>query len=62
MGEPIPKTYIELEKLVIEERRTVSPPIITWRQWIKLGNIANITDNNTLIRAAKFLSNLVRNR
>lgn len=64
MGEPMPLTYLELEKEVIAEREKRKglgqPPIVAWRDWIKMGNIANITEESTLIRATKLFHELVR--
>lgn len=63
MGEPLPRTYLELENLVIAEKanrnREGKPPIVTWSEWIKMGNIANIHDEGTLTRATKLFHEMV---
>ena len=59
MGEPMPQSYVELEKLLIEERKEKVPPIISWKEWVHLGSIASISDPSTLLRATNFLHNLV---
>jgi hypothetical protein len=45
MGELMPLTYVELEKLVIAERaerKESGSPIISWKDFIRLGHIASI--------------------
>lgn len=65
MGEPMPLTYIELEKVIIAERdkrkEEGKPPIVSWKDWIKMGNIANISEEGTLLRATKLFHELVIN-
>lgn len=62
MGEPMPLTYLELEKVIKEETKTRKensrPPIVTWKKFQKFGVIANISDESTLLRAAKFFHDM----
>lgn len=59
-GEQLPKTYIELEKLVIEGRTTTHPPITTFKDFRKYGAIANIVhDDRKLLRATLLFHELV---
>lgn len=59
MGEMMPKTYLELGKLVKEARTQHSPPLVTWQEFLRFGKLANITDENVLLRATKFFHELV---
>eukprot|EP01117_Protostelium_nocturnum_P011694 TRINITY_DN4256_c3_g1_i11.p1 TRINITY_DN4256_c3_g1~~TRINITY_DN4256_c3_g1_i11.p1 ORF type:complete len:1743 (-),score=580.06 TRINITY_DN4256_c3_g1_i11:39-5267(-) len=60
MGEAIPKAYLELERLILEERRVQSSktPIIKWSDYTKLGTLASIHDEKTLQRATQFFHDL----
>lgn len=58
MGEQLPQSYMELERLIKEEavsRRAAGlAPIATWREFIKWGIVANITEENVSIAAQLF--------
>lgn len=40
---------MELEKIILDYCKS-SSPIVTWKNFIKIGNIANIFDPSTLLR------------
>ena len=63
MGEELPLTYQELEKLILNERETRKQnnkaPIVSWQEFIKLGAMANMKDEEALARAAGLFHDLV---
>eukprot|EP01114_Cavostelium_apophysatum_P022155 TRINITY_DN7922_c0_g2_i4.p1 TRINITY_DN7922_c0_g2~~TRINITY_DN7922_c0_g2_i4.p1 ORF type:complete len:1489 (-),score=439.35 TRINITY_DN7922_c0_g2_i4:127-4593(-) len=56
MGELMPQSYLELEKLIIEERKTKN--IVGWPYLLKLGAVANLNDSGAILRAVKMLHEL----
>ncbi|PRP80501.1 hypothetical protein PROFUN_11723 [Planoprotostelium fungivorum] len=58
MGESIPRAYLELERILLEERATRTPPIMSWDDYRKIGQLASIHDDMTLERATQFFHDL----
>lgn len=58
MGEIIPKTFAELEKLVKQEKKKIVPPVVSWKELEAMGVMCNIKSSNTLFTAAQWLHNL----
>ncbi|KYR02814.1 leucine-rich repeat-containing protein (LRR) [Tieghemostelium lacteum] len=58
MGEALPRSYMLLENIVKEETKKRIIPTISWPEFIQLGQICTITDENELLRATMFLNQL----
>jgi hypothetical protein len=58
MGEQLPQSYLELERLIREEaisrRAAGHAPIATWREFVKWGIVANITEESVAVAAQLF--------
>jgi small GTP-binding protein len=57
MGEELPTSYLELEKMVLHEKSRV-PPIVSWRDFSGMAQICNIRDEKELVSATRLLHNL----
>ena len=58
MGEQIPKSFMELEKLVKEEKTKRIPPVVTWKEFSRMGFISNVKTADQLASAAGWLHNM----
>ena len=55
MGELIPTSYLELEKLAQDQGRVLLPPTKTWEEFETMGAICNIKDKERLANASRLL-------
>ena len=58
MGALLPKNYLELERLIIKERKSRTPPVITWEEYTSMAALCLITQPQDLITATTLLHNL----
>ena len=58
MGELIPKSFMELEKLVQQEKAKRTPPVVTWDEFSRFGYICNVKTHDQLSAAAAWLHNM----
>jgi len=58
MGELVPQTYLELEKLIGQEKQHRKPPIMYWQEFAKLAWAANLKEEESIKRATQFFHDL----
>ncbi|EFA78013.1 leucine-rich repeat-containing protein [Heterostelium album PN500] len=58
MGEILPSSYLLLENLVKEERRVRTIPTMSWAEFVQLGKLCTINDEDELVRATIFLNQI----
>lgn len=52
----MPLTYLELERVILSEKHR---NILSWSDYRRLGTLANITEETTLLRATQLFHDLV---
>jgi hypothetical protein len=55
MGQPLPSSYMALERLVAEKAKAKTTPVLTWNEYRDLGKLCTIEHTNDDLRAATAL-------
>ncbi|KAL6060410.1 Myotubularin-like phosphatase domain [Balamuthia mandrillaris] len=59
MGRPMPKSYLQLEKELLDRRKELNPPILQWQDYVAVAKLCGIQEEQgDLLTATEVLHNL----